>query len=423
MDLKIFSEPKFEILKDDNDFIFYNSVRHFSCRISMLDLSIFNLVYIYGKIDVILAYIPKKYHAYVKQVYKAIESCNALDVSPLIAVNQLSFEEPSTYYLHLTYKCNLDCIYCYNKKIRFGYIEETSLEEWYNILNKILPYASKIVLTGGEPFLYKNIKEVILYIKNYNTTINIEIISNCMIDYSNNRFDDVFTNISEIIFSCDNLSDKDQPRKNFKPDLFRKNINYIKNKYPKLPILVSSVYSCENYQELTRIRHFCSQYNTDFRSVLIVPGNREETYLLPSFDEYCSTLCKSIQKQPKMRLHCGAAIGILSINPKGEVYPCQSLMRDEFRMGSLKTSTMHDIMQSEVFNSFRYKFCVDNIQICNTCNVKYICAGGCRAATINLEGSAEKWPKTLCKYYREQALNTLRSIPPMGEINLLDNQQ
>lgn len=39
----------------------------------------------------------------------------------------------------------------------------------------------------------------------------------------------------------------------------------------------------------------------------------------------------------------------------------------------------------------------------------------------NAEGSAEKWPKTLCKYYKEQALNTLRSIPPMGKINLLDD--
>ena len=242
-----------------------------------------------------------------------------------------------------------------------------------------------------------------------------------MLDYCNNQFDEVFTNISQIIFSCDNISDKNQPRKNFNPDLFKKNIVYIKSKYPNLPTLVSSVYSCGNYIELGHIRNFCSQQHADFRSVLIVPGNKDEISLLPPFEEYCSTLYKSIQRQPKMRLHCGAAIGILSINPKGEVYPCQSLMRNEFLMGSLKTSTMHDIMQSDVFNLFRYKFCVDNIQICNTCNVKYICAGGCRAATINTEGSAEKWPKTLCRYYREQALTALRSIPPMGKINLLDN--
>lgn len=54
----------------------------------------------------------------------------------------------------------------------------------------------------------------------------------------------------------------------------------------------------------------------------------------------------------------------------------------------------------------------------DNCNVKYICAAGCRAATINLEGSAANWPKTLCNYYKEQAINNLRSIAPMGEINL-----
>lgn len=44
-----------------------------------------------------------------------------------------------------------------------------------------------------------------------------------------------------------------------------------------------------------------------------------------------------------------------------------------------------------------------------------------RVGTSFSKGSAEKWSKTLCRYYREQALNALRSIPPMGKINLLDN--
>lgn len=420
MNLKILLEPKFQIFKDDADFIFYNSIRHFSCRLSLLDLSIFNLIYSLKNLDDILRSIPKEYHDYVKSVFDAAISCRALDLTPSLDSTKLDYNVPSTFYLHLTYNCNLECVYCYNKKVRSGYSDNPSLDDWKNILDKILPYATKIILTGGEPFLYRQIKDIILYIKNYNKSINIEIISNCMIDFpSNNQFDEVFNNISLIIFSCDNLSNKNQPRKNFKPDLFKSNISYLKKKYPNLPILVSSVYSCGNYQELGYIKNFCKQQSTDFRSVLIVPGNTEEISLLPPFDEYCSTLHKSIHTYPKMRMHCGAAIGILSINPKGEVYPCQSLMHDEFLIGSLKTSSMEEIMQSNVFDLFRHKYCVDNIPTCNTCNVKYICAAGCRAATINVEGSAEKWPKTLCKYYREQALNNLSSIPQMDTKNLI----
>ena len=212
MELKILSEPKFQIFKDKEDYVFYNSVRHYSCRISLLDLSIFNLIYSLGEIEVILTYISQKYHEYVKQVYRAVKSSHALDISPSLEAKSIEYKEPSTYYLHLTYKCNLDCIYCYNKKIRSSYIDELSLEEWYSILDKILPFSSKFILTGGEPFLYKHIREIILYIKKYNKGINIEIISNCMIDYCNNQFDEVFTNISQIIFSCDNISDKNQPR-------------------------------------------------------------------------------------------------------------------------------------------------------------------------------------------------------------------
>ena len=82
MELKILSEPKFQIFKDKEDYVFYNSVRHYSCRISLLDLSIFNLIYSLGEIEVILTYISQKYHEYVKQVYRAVKSSHALDISP-----------------------------------------------------------------------------------------------------------------------------------------------------------------------------------------------------------------------------------------------------------------------------------------------------------------------------------------------------
>ena len=419
MNLKILSEPKFQIFKDENDFIFYNSVRHFSSRLSLLDLSIFNLIYSLKNLEDILVSIPQKYHEYVKSVFNAAISCRALDLSSSNS-KKIEYNIPKTYYIHLTYKCNLDCIYCYNKKIRSDFSKETTLTDWKIILDKILPHATNIVLTGGEPFLSKYINEIILYIKDYNSNINIEIISNGMVDFrKNNNFDEVFTNITRITFSCDNLSNINQPRIHFKPDLFKKNIHYLKCKYPNLPILVSSVYSCVNFQELEKIKNFCNHVSTEFKSVLIVPGNKDEINLLPPLEEFCSTLNKSIKKYPKKRMHCGAAIGVISINPKGDVYPCQSLMNDEFFMGSLMTSSMDDIMQSKIFDLFRHEYCVDNIDTCKDCNVKYICAAGCRAATINIEGSAKECPKTLCRYYKEIALNKLRSIPPMDERNLI----
>lgn len=361
MGLKIMSEPKFLILKDKEDYVFYNSVRHFSCRLSLLDLSIFNLIYTVGDVEEILASISQKYHDYVKQVYAAVESSKALDLTQLFNENEYEYKEPPTYYLHLTYKCNLDCIYCYNKQVRSGYVEELSSQEWFGILDKILPFATRIILTGGEPFLSKSLKDIVLYIKNYNKDIYLEIISNCMVDYSvNNRFDEVFMNVSHVTFSCDNLSNENQPRKNFSPDVFKKNVGYIRRRYPNLPVTVSSVYTCENCKEVEHINNFCTQMSAEFKSVLIAPGSKDEAKLLPSIEEFRSSTLKTNQKLPRFRLHCGAAIGILSISPNGEVFPCQSLMLEEFRIGSLRTSEMCDIMKSSVFDVFRKKFCVDN---------------------------------------------------------------
>ena len=44
-------------------------------------------------------------------------------------------------------------------------------------------------------------------------------------------------------------------------------------------------------------------------------------------------LCKNIVIYP--RYHCGAGFGELSIAPNGDLYPCQNLMEDEFKLGNI----------------------------------------------------------------------------------------
>lgn len=39
--------------------------------------------------------------------------------------------------------------------------------------------------------------------------------------------------------------------------------------------------------------------------------------------------------------------------------------------------------------------------------MRYICGGGCRVATNNLEGNLTAYPKTLCNYYKIEAIYKL----------------
>jgi radical SAM protein with 4Fe4S-binding SPASM domain len=414
-----------EILKDsaffikqetDNNCIFYNSIRHYACRIRKVDLAIFNLIYVYRNLDIIIKHIDKRYVPYVTDVYKTVIKRDILSKEPIHLSDTKELRYPDSYYLHLTYKCNLDCIYCYNKIIRTNF-EELELTVWKSIIDKIMPFAKRIILTGGEPFLSGILSEIILYIRGISKSVDIEIISNCMTDFEYYRFTKiVFENINSVTFSCDNISGNSQQRHNFKPSLFKQNIRFLTKSFKKLSITVSSVYSNSNQNELSLIKKFCSNEKVGFQLVLMVPNNTNEICMLPSCSDYIKTLPNIEARLDALREYCGAGMGVLSIDPRGNVFPCQSLHRNKFKMGNLTIDSLNSILKSNVHKYIEENLNIDNIPMCKNCEVKYICGGGCRAATFNIEGDISRYPKTLCEYYKARAIHSLLNIPQIDEI-------
>lgn len=206
--LQLFNDKKFFISEiDDNSYVFYNSIKHFACKIGIADLVLLNLIYIHKDKDEIISNIDLDYKDYMSKFYDKVMESGALDVTPIDKAQHIdNLQEPTSFYLHLTYKCNLGCIYCYNKDIRLDY-KELDLKDWIVIIDKIIPYAQRIVLTGGEPFLNKQISEIVTYIRTKSEKITIEVISNCMVDFSKIAAqNNCFKKITQVTFSCDNLS-------------------------------------------------------------------------------------------------------------------------------------------------------------------------------------------------------------------------
>jgi len=70
---------------------------------------------------------------------------------------------PSKVYLELTRRCNLNCVYCYNKSTQ-KYLQELNVEQIYNLLSELSKSGTfEIRLTGGEPSLHKNFEEIVNY--------------------------------------------------------------------------------------------------------------------------------------------------------------------------------------------------------------------------------------------------------------------
>lgn len=412
--MEILNEKTFFIYKiSDKKYILYNSNRHIALKIDYSTLCILNIFYKYRDINYILSNISEKHHNHIISILNKVEESKILDINSNQTLANASLDiPPKKYYIHVTYNCNLGCIYCYNKDIRI-YHNSLNLSDWYKIIDSISPYANYIVLTGGEAFLNKDLLKIVEYIRIKNVNITIEIISNCMNDFEKNEnFKMILSKIDKITFSCDNLSTKDEIRKNFNAELFKKNIQFIKKYFDQLNITITSTYTKNSEARLKVVKDFADLNKVGYQRILVIPNNETEKELMPNITEYKS-LIESEKKEekslPEKRLFCGAGLGIISIDPLGNVYPCHNLHYKEFSYGNILEEPLLDLIKSDRSIFFRTKLNIDSIEGCKDCNLRYICFGGCRAASFRIEGGLTKMPKTLCEYNKEEAIHKLIS--------------
>ena len=66
---------------------------------------------------------------------------------------------PLRYFFELTYRCNLNCPYCYVGDDRKK--DELSTQEWFDIIEQI-PFYSFVTLVGGEPLIRKDFIDILM---------------------------------------------------------------------------------------------------------------------------------------------------------------------------------------------------------------------------------------------------------------------
>ena len=66
---------------------------------------------------------------------------------------------PLRYFFELTYRCNLQCPYCYVGNSRDK--DELTTEEWFKIIDQI-PWYSFVTLVGGEPLIRKDFIDILM---------------------------------------------------------------------------------------------------------------------------------------------------------------------------------------------------------------------------------------------------------------------
>ena len=163
---------------------------------------------------------------------------------------------PSTIMLELTNHCNLACTTC-PREYNFGKAMDKgsmTVDQAKKIIDEVWPYLDSIGLTGmGETFIYKDIEEIIDYIKQKNKGIIISVSTNAMLPNFIEIVSKLVNKLDTIQISIDGLGDVyESIRHKASFDILDKNLQHLVeiSKGTETTLMLNMVVTKENFFQM-----------------------------------------------------------------------------------------------------------------------------------------------------------------------------
>lgn len=304
----------------------------------------------------------------------------------------------------VTAECNSKCRMCFYWKNISKKQNELTLEEIKQFSEK----AGNIIhvtLTGGEPFLRKELSEICnLFYKNNRTKFLTIPTNGLLSEKIYNATKEILENCKKatisIVLSLDGIGTKHDyirgVKGNFNNLLKTYNcLNELRKEYHNLKIYINTVASSFNKEDINEIVSFVeSNLEVDRYTISLIRGDaREPISKNISFDELekiYSINCKlkegnllqriigirsnlirkmtlEIIKNKKMPIKCVAGKKLLILTESGDLYPCEML---NMKLGNIRDVTYNPI---EILKSEKAKEILKFIKT-NKCYCTYECA-------------------------------------------------
>ena len=303
---------------------------------------------------------------------------------------------PKLIHINLTNNCNLRCLHCY---MSAGKMPETKLDikKIINAVGQINKYnkRSNIVISGGEPLVYKDflfllesLKENDITLFSNGTLINqknyqkiCDICKEVQLSFEGvtkekyeevrgrGNFEKVMTTISllkkknvRIVFAITILpSTLDDIEKNLIPFIEKINYDNIEIR------LNSDIEMAGNALDLDM-----TQYDEKRSKQIIVK-------LMEDFKKRGVSVSYTADVRTQFK-NCGIGTNVV-INYDGKIYPCNRFSKIYFDLDSFN----YDEVKKN-FDSLNKKTSVDFFEKCSACELKHICSGGCRINNLKENG-------------------------------------
>ncbi len=336
---------------------------------------------------------------------------------------ETNFKVPVCYYpreieLHLTSYCNLRCRHCvYDVPVKKNnFLNFNILSNFFDELEEVGIF--RLIISGGEPFLHKDIKQIIkkLSTKKY----RIEILTNAVL--INNEIAEILSQAKNISITysldghnpdtCDFLRGK---------GVFNKVLSAIDlmNKF-KIKHNLCCVLNKKNCNYVDKIIELgcklkSSSVNFLFLDILGRGENLSE-YALNEFEiKNILTHLKNVKSKIPVNfvnqidigkgqysnfISCAAGTFRFAVSSNGDVYPCvYAFNNKDFMIGNISKLSIKNLWYSKKWELFRGGIKVNDLKECLSCSlIKRCILKNCRLRAFSKYGNIyAKYPG--CKIY------------------------
>jgi radical SAM protein with 4Fe4S-binding SPASM domain len=310
---------------------------------------------------------------------------------------------PQSAYLHITQRCNLDCVGCYSFDGHRNTFPDPTYEQLTRAISELAKVGVKsLVISGGEPFLREDLPELLAYAKNVESIETITVATNGT-KVSRETLERLAPFVSRISVSFDGASALSEAhiRREQRFDTLVDSIRLIQE--AGIPAQITPTIHAHNIDETGQYLALSKELGALLSYSLFTGpcSDPEVKRLLPReselrelgeavFSQSCDALSVVHDSPLAVNLSvarkCGAGTETLSVAADGTLYPCHMLHLEECRLGNL----FHDDITSIRFDEMPCLAAIREPSLdddCSLCEYRWFCRGGCKARSYLTHGT------------------------------------
>lgn len=299
-------------------------------------------------------------------------------------------------HINLTNNCNMRCSHCF---MSAGIVDkqELNVEEILDVIKKIelINGSTDIVVSGGEPLIHIGLMQLLKGLKGHNVSL---FTNGTLINEDN--YIDIADCCQEVQISFEGVTqeayERIRGRGNYNKAIHA--IELLKTTGIKISLAITILPSTMNnirenlitfvnsfeYENLEirlndDIEMTGNALNMDFSGFNKHEADKMMLSLVGQLQDMGMTKASSNGRMIKFK-NCGIGTNIV-IDTNGRIYPCNKFSTYYRNLDE----DMHSIFMD--FNNLNRTTSTDFMSKCRKCELKYICAGGCRIDHMNMHGN------------------------------------